>query len=134
MNLKQLNFGHIEGFSDLSKERQDEFIALFKNYVKNRDLKTQRKDYIAENQMTSVQVTGKNNYRVSFHDRSDIVLKPDKKPNKKESAKEKIPSIQVRISASIHQEIKKLAEQENLDMREIIDIACRQYIDQYDRK
>src|SRR5699024_7126155 len=99
------------------------------DYVKNRDPKEKQKHYISESKITDVRITNKHNYRVSFCDQSDIVLKPAKKEPVK-PAKKKIATTQVRMSVSMHQEMKKIAEQENREMREIIDTACEQYMKQ----
>lgn len=131
MDLKQLTFGHIDGFSELSDEKQDEFITLFKNYINNREPKERRKNYISESQIISVVVTSQYNYRISFIDGQDIVLKTPKMDKADKPIQEKIETGNVRLSADIHAQLKIIADKENRSMREVFDTACRFYLKQY---
>ena len=131
MNLKKLTFGHIKGFSKLSEENQNEFIALFKDYVKNREPEKKRKNYISESQITSVFVTSQYNYRVSFIAGQDVVLKTSKIDKTENPIQEKIETEKVRLSTDIHERLKAIADEENRSMREVIDTACQFFLEHY---
>jgi len=131
MNLKNLTFGHIKGFSKLSEENQNEFIALFKDYVKNREPEKKRKTYISESQITSVYVTSQYNYRVSFIAGQDVVLKTPKIDKTDNPIKEKVETEKVRLSTGIHERLKAIADKENRSMREVFDTACQFYLEHY---
>jgi len=130
MNLKYLNFGHIKGFNTLSAEQKDEFIALYKEYVKHLPLHLRHTS--RESNILSVYLSRKKNYQVYFSNRSMALLKTEKKepaPNPK-SPKKAIATKQVRVSLETHDKLKAQAQQEGKDIREIIDLACEYYWDQ----
>lgn len=125
MNLKYLSFSHITGFDDLTNEQKDEFILLYKKYVLNTS--PNLRGELIETNMTSVCITSQYNYRASFLNRPDILLKTDKKKAIKPK-KISQPTTQVRIYTDTHEKIKNLAKEEKKEMVELFDEACSLYL------
>lgn len=81
MDLRELTFGHVDGFDNLKESDKTAFIDLFRSYVKQ--LNPQIYGETTERHVKSVYKTKKGNFRLSFFDRADVTLKTKKEEQTK---------------------------------------------------
>lgn len=131
MKLTHILFHHVDGFNDLSEDKKEEFIALYYEFVKSKKPHTSKS--FSEEKMTSVYVTSQYNYRVSFLNRADTILRREKEVGAvklTETEETSIPTMQVRIAIETHEKMKNQADKEGKSLREMLDAACAYYLNQ----